>query len=249
MTTVDQATTPRRVPMDPLRRTALVAGVAYVVTFVSIPTLALYSQVRAPGYVRGAGPDTPVFVGALLELIVALACIGTAVALYPVVKRQNEGVAMGFVGARVLEAATIIGCVVSLLSVVSLRRAGAGVGAATTAQALVAFHDWIFLFGQGFIPVVNALLLGTLLYRSRLVPRVLPIIGFIGAPLLAISFLATLFGLWGQQSAVSAFLTLPIAVWEFSLGVYLIVKGFRPSPVTAGMSRDGSLPAYRDATV
>lgn len=246
MTRTARPTTSTRIPADSLRRTALVAGIAYLLTFVSIPTLALYGPVRQPGYVTGPGPDTPVIVGGVLELIVALACIGTAVALYPVVKRQNDGFAMGFVGARVLEAATIIGCVVSLLSVVSLRRAGAGAGAGVTAQALVAFHDWIFLFGQGFIPAVNAVLLGTLLYRSRLVPRVLPVVGLIGAPLLVISFLATLFGLWDQQSALSAVLTLPIALWEFSLGVYLIARGFRPSPVTDGMRR-GSRTSYQDA--
>ena len=173
----------------------------------------------------------------------ALACIGTAVVLYPVVKRQNEAVALGFVGARVLEAGTIFVCVVSLLSVVSLRQAGVGAEGLVTAQALVAFHDWIFLLGQGFIPAVNALLLGSLLYQSRLVPRVLPVLGFIGAPLLVASFTATLFGLWGQVSAMSAILTLPIAVWEFSLGVYLIVKGFKPSPITAGMVVAGTRPA------
>jgi hypothetical protein len=248
MTAAELTTASRRVPMDSLRRTALIAGVAYLLTFVSIPTLALYSKVREPGYVTGAGPDTPVFVGGVLEMIVALAGIGTAVALYPVVKRQNEGLAMGFVGSRVLEAGTIVGCVVSLLSVVSLRRAGVGADASVTAQALVAFHDWIFLLGQGFIPAVNALLLGSLLYRSRLVPRVLPVLGFIGAPLLVISVAGTLFGAWGQQSVVSAVATVPIAVWEFSLGVYLVVKGFRPSPITDGMKRV-SRPVHQDVVV
>lgn len=239
-------TTPTRVPMGSLRKTALVAGVCYLLSFVSIPTLGLYGAVRAPGYVTGPGPDTPVLFGGVLEMIVALAGIGTAVVLYPVVKRQNESAAMGFVGARVLEAATIVGCVVSLLSVVSLRKAGAGAGAEVTAQALVSFHDWVFLLGQGFIPAVNALLLGSLLYQSRLVPRVLPVIGLIGAPLLVTNVVATLFDLWGQLSAGSALLTIPIAVWEFSLGVYLIVKGFKPSPVTAGMSL-GTGPVHQDA--
>lgn len=220
--------------MDSLRKTALVAGVVYLLTFVSIPTLALYGPVREPGYVTGPGPDTPVIFGGVLEMIVALACIGTAVVLYPVVKRQNEAAAMGFVGARVLEAATIVGCVVSFLSVVSLRKAGAGADAAVTAQALVAFHDWIFLLGQGFLPAVNALLLGTLLYQSRLVPRWLPALGLIGAPLLVTNVLATMFALWDQQSAMAAVATIPIAVWEFSLGVYLIAKGFKPSPITTG---------------
>jgi Domain of unknown function (DUF4386) len=222
--------------MRSLRKTALVAGMLYVLTFVSIPTLALYGPVKDPNYILGPGPDTPVLFGGILEIIVALTCIGTAVVLYPVVKRQNEAAALGLVGARVLEAGTIFICVVSLLSVVSLRQAGVGPDGLVTAQALVAFHDWILLLGQGFIPAVNALLLGTLLYRSRLVPRVLPVLGFIGAPLLVVSFTATLFDAWGQVSALSLFLTIPIAVWEFSLGIYLIVKGFKPSPITAGMA-------------
>ena len=127
-------------------------------------------------------------------MIVALAGIGTAVALYPVVKRQNEGVALGFVGARTLEAATIFAGVVSLLAVVTLRQAGAGAGALVTGQALVGLYDWTFLLGQSLMPAVNALLLGSLLYQSRLVPRVLPLLGFIGAPLLVASTIATLFG-------------------------------------------------------
>ena len=232
MTTLKQTTTPTRVPMTSLRKTALVAGAFYLLSFVSIPTLGLYSKVREPNYVTGPGPDTPVVIGGILEMIVALACIGTAVALYPVVRRQSELRALGFVGARVLEAATIVGCVVSLMSVVSLRRAGAGPDTEVAARALVAFHDWIFLLGQGFIPAVNALLIGTLLYQSRLVPRALPVLGLIGAPLLVISVIATLFDLWAQTSAISAVLTLPIAVWELSLGVYLVTKGFKPSPIT-----------------
>ena len=232
----DRTTATKRVPISPLRRTALVAGVLYLLTFVSIPTLALYGPVRDPNYIVGPGPDTPVIFGGVLEIIVALACIGTAVVLYPVVKRQNEAAALGFVGVRVLEASTIFLCVVSLLSVVTLRQAGVRADGLLASQALVAFHDWIFLLGQGFLPAVNALLLGSLLYQSRLVPRVLPVIGFIGAALLVVSVAATLFDLWGQLSAASALLTLPIALWEFSLGVYLIVKGFKPSPITAAMA-------------
>src|SRR5437667_9664834 len=189
--------------MSPHRKTSLAAGALYLLTFVSIPTLALYVPVHASNYILGPGPDTGVIFGGILEMIVALACIGTAVALYPVVKRQNEGVALGFVGVRVLEAATIVAGVVSLLSVVTLRQAGAGADALVTGQALVALHDRTFLLGQGLMPAVNALLLGSLLYRSRLVPRVLPVIGFIGAPLLVASVAATLFDLWGQVSVVS----------------------------------------------
>ena len=217
--------------MSPLRKTALVAGVFYLLTFVSIPTLALYAPVHDPNYIIGPGPDTGVFIGGILEMIVALACVGTAVALYPVVKRQNEGVALGFVGSRVLEAATIVAGVACLLSVVTLRQAGAGAAGLVTAQALVALYDRTFLLGQSFLPAVNALLLGSLLYQSRLVPRVLPLVGFIGAALLVASDIAQLFDVLGPRSSLAGLAALPIALWEFSLGVWLVVKGFRPSPI------------------
>ena len=234
--------------MDSLRKTALTAGVIYLITFISIPTIALYGPVRNdPNYIVGPGPDTPVIFGGVLEIIVALACIGTAVVLYPVVKRQNEAVAMGFIGARVLEAAAIFAGVVSILSVVTLRQAGAGPDALVTGQALVALHNWTTLLGQGFLPAVNALLLGSLLYRSRLVPRIIPLVGLLGAPLLVISDIATLFGLKEPVSALAALAALPMALWEFSLGVYLIVKGFKPSPITARMVAADTRPADQDA--
>jgi hypothetical protein len=225
--------------MTSTRKTALYAGVLYLLTFVSIPTLFLYSQVRGADYIVGAGGDTRVYIGVVLELIVALAGIGTAVALYPVVKRQNEGIALGFVGVRTLEAAVIFIGAFSLLAVVTLRQAEAGAGALATSQTLVGLHDWTFILGQGLIPAVNALLLGYLLYQSRLVPRILPVLGFIGAPLLVASAMATLFGVTEYGSTFSAFATIPIAVWEFSLGVYLVVKGFRPE----GLRKLGFEPA------
>jgi hypothetical protein len=228
--------------MDSTRKISLTAGLLYLLTFVSIPTLFLYNAVRGADYVVGSGPDTSVFVGSVLEIIVALACIGTAVALYPVVKRQNEGVALGFVAARTLEAGAIFAGVFTLLAVVSLRQAGAGSSALATGQALVGLHDWTFTLSQSLIPAVNALLLGSLLYQSRLVPRILPVLGFIGAPLLVASTMATLFGANEYGSAMSGLLALPIAIWEFSLGVYLVVKGFR----AAGLQQLGFIPAPAD---
>ena len=219
--------------MSPFRKTALVAGALYLLTFVSIPTLALYGSVKGANYILGAGPDTGAIFGGILEIIVALACIGTAVALYPVVKRQNEGVALGFVGSRVLEAGTIFAGVACLLTVVTLRQAGAGAGALVAGHALVAMYDRLFLVGQSFIPAVNALLLGSLLYQSRLVPRVLPLLGFIGAPLLVASDITVLFGLFDRSAPPVALAALPIALWEFSLGVWLVAKGFKPSRILA----------------
>jgi hypothetical protein len=222
--------------MSPLRKTALAAGVLYLLTFVSIPILFLYDQVRHnPKYILGPGPDTAVLVGGILEIIVALAGVGTAVALYPVLKRQSEGRALGFVGTRTLEGAGILAGVACLLTIVSLRQAGAGAGALVTGQTLAILYDRIALLSQSLMPALNALLLGSLLYQSRLVPRVLPLLAFFGAALLVASDIGVLFGLFALVSAPAGLLALPIALWEFSLGVYLVVKGFKPSPITSDM--------------
>ena len=223
--------------VSPHRKTSLAAGVLYLLTFVSIPTLALYGPVRGANYILGAGPDTGALVGAILEIIVALAGIGTAAALYPVLKRQNEGVAMGFIGSRTMEGAAIFVCVGCILSVVSLRQAGAGPDALVTSHALVTMYDRMFLLGGSLMPALNAVLLGTLLYRARLVPRVLPLLGLIGAPLLVAADLAVLFDLIGRTSTPALVTALPIALWEFSLGVWLVVRGFKPSAITALYSR------------
>ena len=232
MSDIDRTAT-KRVPMDSLRKTSLAAGILYLITFISIPTLALYAQVKGLNYIVGSGPDTRMFIAGVLEMIVALAGIGTAVALYPVVKRQNEGVALGFVGARTLEAATIFVGVASLLAVVTLRQAGAGAGALVTGQALVGVYDAMFLIGQSTIPAVNAVLLGYLLYKSRLVPRALPVLAFIAAPLLLASAAARVWDIGGTPSDLWLIAGIPIAVWELSLGLYLTIKGFKPSPITA----------------
>ena len=235
MTTTIQTTATKRVPMDSLRKTALVAGALYLITFAtSIPARVLFGPVKDPNYILGPGvADTQVLFAGFLDVMLALACIGTAVALYPVVKRQNEGVALGFVGSRTLEAAIIVTGVIALLSVVTLREAGAGADALVAGQALVAVYNWAFLFGPGFMACVNALLLGSLLYRSGLVPRIIPLVGLTGAPLLFASDLAVMFGLWEQVSLPAGIATVPIALWEVSLGVYLVVKGFKPSSISA----------------
>lgn len=220
----------KRAPMAPFRKTSLAAGALYLLTFVSIPTLFLYGQVKSDsGYIAGTGPDTAIILGGILEVIVALACIGTAVALYPVVKRQNEGTALGFVAARTLEAAAIFAGVVALMAIVTLRQSGAGEEAVVTGQALLALHTWTTLLGQGMLPAFNALLIGSLMYQSRLLPRVLPVLGFIGAPLLLAGVVGTLFGWWGPVSPLSGFGALFLAVWEFGMGLWLVIKGFRPA--------------------
>lgn len=225
--------------MDPLRKRALIAGALYLLTFVSIPTLALYQGVHEPGFVTGPGPDTPVILGGFLEMIVALAGIGTAIALYPLVKRQNESFALGLVAARTLEAAVMFAGVASLWTLVGLRQAAVGQDGALLGQALVTFYDRAFLVSQSLIPAVNALFLGTLLYQSRLVPRILPVVGLIGAPLLVASHAAVALGVIDRLDPVAGLAAIPIALWEFSLGVYLVVKGFRPSPIAEEFAAAG----------
>lgn len=246
MTTIDRITTTKRVPMDRLRKTSLAAGALYLLTFVSIPTLAVYGPVRSENYIIGSGPDTSALWGGALEMIVVLASIGTAIALYPVVRRQNEAVALGFVGSRALDAAAIITGVACLMSVVTLHQAGAGAPALATGHALVAMYGWTLLLGQTLMPAMNALLVGSLLFRSRLVPRILPLLGLIGAPLLLASTAATFFGFNYANSIWSAFVTAPIALWESSLGIWLVVKGFKSSPSTAGPGTAGPPSGYSD---
>ncbi|MFJ4834517.1 DUF4386 domain-containing protein [Streptomyces sp. NPDC088747] len=244
MTTM-RTSSPRQTQTDWTRNHARAAGAFHLLTFLaSIPALLLIAPVLDhPDYIVGAGSDTRVLWGCLLDMVSALACIGTAVAVLPVVKRTNEALALGFLTSRLVEAGIILTGVVSLLSVVTLRQdlSGAtgttGEDAATlrtVGEALVAVRDWTFLLGPGFMAGINALLLGTLLYRSRLVPRLIPAMGLIGAPLLLASGIATFFGHNDQLSAWSLLATLPIAAWELSAGTYMLVKGFKSSAVEAG---------------
>ena len=232
--------TPRR-QMDPMRRISLTAGVLYLLTFVSIPTLALYQPVKdhVGTFILGAGSDTGVLWGGLSEVVVGIAGIGTAVVLYPVAKRVSQTAALGFVTARVLEACLIFTGVVSLLTIITLREDVAGVPGAdpaslvTTGHSLVAAYSWTFLLSQSLMPVFCDLLLGYVLYRSALVPRILPIVAFVGAPLLLASDIAVFFGLYNNVSPAAVLAALPVAVFELSLGLWLIVKGFKPTPLTS----------------
>jgi hypothetical protein len=234
-----QPTGQEGVIMSSARKTALVAGLFYLTTFAaSIPALILIGPVlHNPDYITGPGADARVIAGCLLDLVNAIAAVGTAVALFPVVRRQNEGFALGFLAARSFEAAVIVIGVVSLLAVVSLRQEAAGgqgtdpSALVTTGRALVAVRDWTFLLGPGLVPAINALCLGVPLHRSGLVPRIIPAIGLAGAPLLVAAAAATLFGVNTQTSLLSGVATIPIFAWELSVGVYMTVKGFRPSPI------------------
>lgn len=229
-------TTPRK---DWTRPYALAAGIAYLVTFAaSMPAVPLLGPIlNDPGYVLTGGADTQIALGALLDTINAIACIATAVAVFPVVRRQNESLALGFVASRLMEAAVIVVGVISLLAVVTLHQDVAGTAGAdpaslqTTGQALVAIRDWTFDFGPNICAGINALLFGTLLYRSRLVPRIIPTLGLVGAPLLLAASVLTILGV-AELGSIWFIGVVPVAIWEFSVGCYMAFRGFRPSPLT-----------------
>jgi hypothetical protein len=221
-----------------MRRTALVAGILYLVTFASsIPAAFVFIDpvLANADVMSAAGADTALRWGGLLDFINALACIGTAVVLFPLLRREHEGAALGFVTTRMFEAAIIVLGIISLLSVVTLREdlvGAAGTDAAsltTTGHALVAIRDWTFLFGPNFMAAFNAALLGFLMWRSQLVPRFIPTIGLIGAPLLLASGIAALFGFHTLTDPTHFIAVAPIFIWELSLGIYMAFKGFRPS--------------------
>ncbi len=226
--------------MTRTRRLALVSGVFYLLTFAfSIPAFFLYEPVlNDPAYIVGNGEaDTRIVFGAVLEMLTALAGIGTAVAVFPIIRRQSEAASLGFVTTRSYEAAVMIIGVIALMSIVSLRQAGATSGTDDAAmiavgQTLVTVRDQTALFGPGFVPALNALCFGYVLFRSRLVPRVIPLLGLIGAPLLRASAIATMFGLH-DQSLFAAIALAPIFIWELTIGLWMTFKGFNPTALAA----------------
>lgn len=252
MTTTTHTPAIARAPAaDPMRGRARLAGVLYVITFVSIPTLWLYKPAKDNAdFVMGAGSTSGVMAGALSEVIVGLAGTATAVVLYPVLKRQSESAALGVVTARVIETALIFTGVASLLTLITLRTDIAGTAGVDRASLITAGHTQVvvynstFLLSQALMPVIVDALLGYLLYRSRLVPRILPIVALVGAPLLLANDIAIFFGAYAKGSALDGLATLPIAAFELAFGIWLIVKGFNPaSPLFAHANTEIRTPA------
>lgn len=228
--------------MSPMRTIALVGGSMYLLTFIaSIPQLWLFASIvdHPEGFIAGHGSTTPVLWGSWLEVITALSGIATAVALYPVTRRVSKSAAIGFIASRVTEAGLILVGVVSVLTVVTIRADLAGATGSradalgVTGHALIELRQWTFLVGPGIMAGINGMFLAYVMYRSRLVPRIIPTMGLIGAPLILASSTGTLFGLWDQVSGPGFALGLPIAAWELSLGLWLTFKGFRVPAVTA----------------
>lgn len=213
-----------------MRKTSLIAGILYLLTFVSVPTLALYHPAHDPNYILTSGTDNNLILGGILEVVVALTGIGSAIALFSVLKRQNPTLALALVAARVLEAATIFVGVAFLLALVTVHQQYGGHESLSVARALIALYDRMFVLGQGLMPAIDDLLLGYMLYRSGLVPRALSIIGMLGAAPLVASYLAVITDQIPRHSVLAASGAILVALFEITLGIYLVVKGFKAQP-------------------
>jgi Domain of unknown function (DUF4386) len=235
--------------MTPSRKTALVVGVLFILTFItSIAGELAYGPVLSdPNYITGAGADTRVFLGAFFELFLIITNIGCAVALFPLLKRQNETLALGYVTARLVECTFILVGILSVLAVVTLRQHAGGADAGsliTVGKSLIAIKSWTLLLGPGFVDGIGTgLILGWLMYRSGLVSRRLALFGVVGGPLLAASGIAVLLGVIPQQSTWQGIATVPEIIWEAFLGLWLTFKGFNPVAINAGETADVSLGA------
>jgi hypothetical protein len=212
---------------------AHVFGVLYLITFVtSIPALLLYQPVLDDpvGYIAGGGQNNQILFGVLLELLLIIANIGTAVVIFPVVRRQSEELALGYVTARVLESTFILVGIVAVLGIVTLQQDVAGAAEGTLAYTLAAIKDWTFLLGPGWVVGWgNGLILGYLMYSSGLVPRKMTLLGLVGGPLIILSGTLVLFDVADAGGALQGIATIPEGLWELLLGLYCAVKGFRPS--------------------
>ena len=234
---------------------ARVFGVLMLVTYVtSILGLWLYQPVLDDpvGYIAGAGQDNRILLGVLLELLLIIANIGTAVVIFPVVKRQSEELALGYVTARLFECTFILVGIVAVLGIVTLQQDVAGAAEGSVAYTLAALKDWTFMLGPGWVVGWgNGLILGYLMYASELVPRKMTWLGLVGGPLIIVSGTLVLFGVDHPSGTLQGIATIPEFLWELSLGVYCAVKGFRPSaPILradAGGRRVEQMPAATPA--
>ena len=234
----------QRAPMDPMRKTAYVVGVLFVITYIT--SIAAKFWFYAPflddaDYLLSGGQDTRVLWGAFSEMVLIFANIGTAVALYPVVKRRFPALSLGFVSARVMESVFIAVGILAVVTLVTMRQDFSGAAAdnsalAITSHALVTLEEWTFNLGPAFVVGVgNGIILGYMMYRTGLVPRAMAMLGLVGGPLIVASGTAVIFGVIEAGSAAQSLASIPEFFWELSFGIYLIVKGFKPSAVTADM--------------
>ena len=226
--------------MESDQRHARTFGILFIITFLtSIPASFLFDSVLEDpaGYVAGGGNDNQIYLAVLLEFALILANVGTAVVLYPIARRQNKALAIGYVAARIIECVFIAAGIIFVLGIVSLSQDSPGAG--DLALSLAALKDWTALFGPGLIvPFGNGLILGYLMYKSGLVPRPMTWFGLIGGPILLIGSLFTLVDGRAEGSALPGLLVAPEFIWEAFLGIYCTIWGFRrDSPILQASAR------------
>lgn len=231
--------------MNSLRRTSLIFGLFFAGTFIfSIPALFFYDHVlHDANYILGEGFDRSISMGALFEILLAICNIATAIVIFPLVKRVTETVSLGYIASRIVESVIILSGVISLMAIVTLRASyipGSDTSALTmTGNGLLAFHNWTFLLGPQFCSGFgNGLLLGYLMYRSGLVPRRMALIGLIGGPLAFLGGVLVLFDVLKPMSAGLFALTILEIVWELSITIYALARGFNQSPLLEGYGQD-----------
>jgi hypothetical protein len=224
------------------RRISLAFGALFLITFItSIPALILYQPVLDDpvGYIANGTSDNQILFGAFLELILIIANIGTAVVVYPILKRQSHILSLGYVTARIVECAFILVGILAVLSIVTLAQQNAGGDEGAIAYTLAALKDWTFLLGPGWVVGWgNGLILGYLMYRSGLVPRQLALVGLVAGPLIILSGTLVMFGAADLHGTVQGIATIPEFIWELGLGLYALIKGFRPSPILSAPSTE-----------
>jgi hypothetical protein len=234
----------QRAPMDSMRRTAMVVGVLFVITYITsiAAKFAFYPPfLDNADYLLGDGQDTRVLWGAFFEMLLIIANIGTAVAIYPVLRRRFPVLSLSFVAARIMESVFIAVGILAVVTLVTMRQDFSGAAAdssalAATSHALVTLQEWTFNLGPGFVVGVgNGILLGYMMYRTGLVPRAMAMLGLIGGPLIVLSGTAILLGVIEAGSTAHNLAVIPEFFWELSFGIYLIVKGFKPSAITPDM--------------
>jgi hypothetical protein len=240
--------------MTSSRKTALAVGVLFLLTFItSIGAVFAYGPILSDAsYITGSGSDTRVYLGAFLELVLIVTNIGCAVVLFPLLKRQNEGLALAYVAERIVEGTFILIGLLSLLAIMTLRQTAGGADAGTLVaigRTLRAIHDWTFLLGPSFADGIGTgAILGYLMYKSGLVGKRMALFGLVGGPLLVGAAVAALLGVIPQGSVLQGIATAPEFIWELFLGLYLTFKGFKSAPILGSESRNpASTAAYAAA--
>lgn len=225
--------------MNKYRTAAIYTGVFFLISDVaSIAALLLFQPLlKNADFITSSGISEPlILLGTVLEILTAFAAAATALVLYPILRKQSQSMALGYVIFRALEAAMILIGVLCVLAVLALRTnflASAGDPAIyqVVAGALIAIKNWSFVFGPNIILAVNATILGYLLLQSKLVPRTIALLALIDGPVILTVAILVLFGVVVQDSPIQILSAMPMLAFEVSFSLYLIIKGFKSEAI------------------